>query len=42
MDNAVLNLSLWEGGVDGRIKSRQIVCTGNENILYTSSLSIKL
>ena len=34
MDDTVLDLSLWEGGVDGRIKSLQIVCAGNENILY--------
>ena len=33
VDDAVLDLGLREGGVDGRIKSRQIVCTGDENIL---------
>lgn len=31
VDNAVLDFSLWKGGVDGRIKSRQIVSTGHEN-----------
>lgn len=34
MDDAVLDLDLWEGGVDGCIKSRQIVCAGDEIILY--------
>lgn len=28
-DDTVLDLSLWKGGVDGRIKSCQIVCTDN-------------
>ena len=34
MDDTVLDLGLWEGGVNGRIKARQIVGAGNENILY--------
>ena len=36
MDDAVLDLSLGKGGMDGRVKSSQIVCTGDENILYAS------
>ena len=34
MDDAVLDLGLGEGGVDGRVKPRQIVGAGDENILY--------
>lgn len=34
VDDAVLDLGLWESGVDGRDKTGQIVRTGNENVLY--------
>lgn len=35
VDDAVLDFSLGEGGVDSCVKSRQTVGTGDENILYT-------
>ena len=34
LDDAVLDLGLGKGGVDGRVESGQIVCTGDENVLY--------
>ena len=33
VDDAVLDLGLGKGGVDGRVESGQIVCTGDENVL---------
>ena len=34
VDNAVLNLGFGESGVDGRVKSGQVVRAGDENVLY--------
>ena len=35
VDDAVLNFGLGEGGVNRRVKPRQIVGVGNETFLYT-------
>ena len=36
MDDAVLNFGLRKGGMDGRIKSGQIIRASDENILYAT------
>ena len=33
VDDAVPDLSLWKGGVNGHIKSRPVICVSNKNIL---------
>ena len=38
MEDAVLDLGLREAGVNGRIKSRQVVRAGDENVLYATVL----
>lgn len=40
VDDAALDFRLRKGGMDSCVKSRQIVCTGNENIPYTPGFQV--